>query len=167
MRKLLTPDMWCAHESMAVGQARLKDTGLKHIPTLAQIHPDHLRLAYEQLPPSSVRRLACPSWSLTAKICIWSALQPQPVLTSGSSAITVGLTGDCQLRQGRGQTGKRQCLLAGAGPGICSAGEGCVGLPLGAHRQLCVSDAGGARPPDPERPWRPHRARPRLLLLAR
>ena len=55
LRKLLTPDMWCAHESMAVGQARLKETGLKHIQTLAQIHPDHLRLAYEQLPSSSVR----------------------------------------------------------------------------------------------------------------
>ena len=70
VRKLLSPDMWCAHESMAIGQARLKDTGLKHIPTLAQIHPDHLRLAYEQLPPSSVRCLACPSWCLAAKMLL-------------------------------------------------------------------------------------------------
>lgn len=61
LRKLLTPDMWCAYESMAVGQARLKETGLKHIPTLAQIHPDHLRLAYDQLPPSSVRCFTCPT----------------------------------------------------------------------------------------------------------
>ena len=59
LRKLLTPDMWCAHESMALGQARLKETGLKHIPTLAQIHPDHLRLAFEQLPLSAVSYLTC------------------------------------------------------------------------------------------------------------
>lgn len=54
LRKLLTPDMWCAHESMAAGQARLKETGLKHAAQLAQVHPDYLRLAYEQLPPSRV-----------------------------------------------------------------------------------------------------------------
>ena len=54
LRKLLTPDVWCAHESMAAGQARLKETGLKHAAQLAQVHPDYLRLAYEQLPPSRV-----------------------------------------------------------------------------------------------------------------
>lgn len=55
LRKLLTPDMWCAHESMAAGQARLKETGLKRFAHLAQTHPDYLRLAVEQLPPSPVR----------------------------------------------------------------------------------------------------------------
>lgn len=57
LRKLLTPDTWCAHESMAAGQARLRESGLKRIAQLAQIHPDHLRLASEQLLVSPVRPL--------------------------------------------------------------------------------------------------------------
>ncbi len=72
LRKLLTPDMWCAHESMAAGQARLKETGLKHIAQLAQVHPDYLRLAYEQLPPSPV---TVSLWQSPSSLLVLSAAQ--------------------------------------------------------------------------------------------
>jgi transcription initiation factor TFIID subunit 1 len=55
LRKIITPDQWCAYESMRCGVLRLKDLGLAHHLQLAQVPADRLRLAFEQLPPSPVR----------------------------------------------------------------------------------------------------------------
>lgn len=40
---------------MRAGALRVKEAGLAHSAQLAQVPPDRLRLAFEQLPPSEVR----------------------------------------------------------------------------------------------------------------
>lgn len=54
LRKIITPDQWCAYESMRCGVIRMGDAGLVHHTRLAQLPPERLRLAFEQLPPSPV-----------------------------------------------------------------------------------------------------------------
>lgn len=51
----MTPEAWCAYESMRRGIMRLKDAGLAIHAPLAQVPPDRLRLMFEALPPSPVR----------------------------------------------------------------------------------------------------------------
>ncbi len=55
LRKIITPDAWCTHESMKRGILHLKDAGLGTQAVLAQVPQDRLRLMFEALPPSPVR----------------------------------------------------------------------------------------------------------------
>jgi hypothetical protein len=57
---VITPDAWCAYESMVAGEQRVAEAGLVHAAELAQVPPDRLRLAFEQLPPSPARLSAPP-----------------------------------------------------------------------------------------------------------
>ena len=59
LRKVMTPDVWCAYESMRRGMLRLKDAGLAGHAQLAQVPPDCLQLMFEALPPSPVSSRPC------------------------------------------------------------------------------------------------------------
>jgi hypothetical protein len=55
LRRMLSPEAWCAYESMRAGVAACRDAGLAHHAKLAQVPPERLRLAFQQLPPDPVR----------------------------------------------------------------------------------------------------------------
>lgn len=70
LRKIITPDAWCTHESMKRGVLHLKDAGLGTQAVLAQVPQDRLRLMFEALPPSPVR--FCPDSAMALKEVICS-----------------------------------------------------------------------------------------------
>lgn len=75
LRKIITPDAWCTHESMKRGILHLKDAGLGTEAVLAQVPQDRLRLMFEALPPSPVRSALAQDVPESACCCALARMQ--------------------------------------------------------------------------------------------
>ncbi|CAL8462032.1 g1563 [Coccomyxa elongata] len=72
LRKIITPDAWCTHESMKRGILHLKDAGLGTQAVLAQVPQDRLRLMFEALPPSPEREAAFEALVVAVQSTPWA-----------------------------------------------------------------------------------------------
>ena len=56
LRRLLSPDAWCAYEAMVAGNYRLRQAGLSKADRLSALPAEKMRIAADQLTPPEVSR---------------------------------------------------------------------------------------------------------------